>query len=105
SVLGRPDQGDDPGARSRGAQGDDERPSRQWRNRRLGTRIADRIRRAPFDTRLGFIHTGLLIMAALPTDKLDALERRFDSIEYSMSASPDPEKYVELSKEYSELSP
>ena len=44
-------------------------------------------------------------MASLPTDKLDALERRFDSIEHAMSASPDPEKYVELSKEYSELSP
>ena len=44
-------------------------------------------------------------MAGLPTDKLDALERRFDSIEHAMSASPDPEKYVELSKEYAELSP
>ena len=44
-------------------------------------------------------------MAGLPTDKLDALERRFDSIEHAMSASPDPEKYVGLSKEYAELSP
>ncbi|WMT89269.1 peptide chain release factor 1 [Pelagibacterium sp. H642] len=44
-------------------------------------------------------------MAGLPTDKLDALERRFDSIEHAMSANPDPDKYVELSKEYAELSP
>ena len=44
-------------------------------------------------------------MASLPTDKLDALERRFDSIEHAMSANPDPDKYVELSKEYAELSP
>lgn len=44
-------------------------------------------------------------MAALPTDKLEALERRFDSIEHAMSASPDPDKYVSLSKEYAELSP
>ncbi|GGA34778.1 peptide chain release factor 1 [Pelagibacterium lentulum] len=44
-------------------------------------------------------------MAGLPNDKLDALERRFDSIEHAMSASPDPDNYVRLSKEYSELSP
>ncbi|HWJ87477.1 MAG TPA: peptide chain release factor 1 [Pelagibacterium sp.] len=44
-------------------------------------------------------------MASLPTDKLDALERRFDSIEAAMSGSPDPDEYVRLSKEYSELSP
>lgn len=44
-------------------------------------------------------------MAGLPNDKLDALERRFESIEHAMSASPDPDSYVKLSKEYSELSP
>lgn len=44
-------------------------------------------------------------MASLPTDKLDALERRFDSIEAAMSGNPDPDEYVRLSKEYSELSP
>src|SRR5690554_5523979 len=44
-------------------------------------------------------------MAGLPNDKLDALERRFESIEHAMSASPDPDEYVRLSKEYSELSP
>ena len=44
-------------------------------------------------------------MAGLPNDKLDALERRFESIEHAMSASPDPDDYVRLSKEYSELSP
>ncbi len=44
-------------------------------------------------------------MAGLPNDKLDALERRFESIEHAMSASPDPDNYVKLSKEYSELSP
>ena len=44
-------------------------------------------------------------MAQLPHDKLDALERRFDSIEHAMSANPDPDNYVRLSKEYSELSP
>ncbi|WP_127144112.1 peptide chain release factor 1 [Pelagibacterium montanilacus] len=44
-------------------------------------------------------------MAGLPNDKLDALERRFESIEHAMSAGPDPEAYVRLSKEYAELSP
>ncbi|RDE08853.1 peptide chain release factor 1 [Pelagibacterium lacus] len=44
-------------------------------------------------------------MAGLPTDKLDALERRFDAIEHAMSANPDPDKYVGLSKEYAELLP
>jgi peptide chain release factor 1 len=46
-----------------------------------------------------------MTMAGLPQDKLDALERRFDSIEHAMSANPDPDKYVEFSKEYAELSP
>jgi peptide chain release factor 1 len=44
-------------------------------------------------------------MALLPHDKLDALERRFESIEHAMSANPDPESYVKQSKEYAELSP
>ena len=44
-------------------------------------------------------------MAGLPTEKLDALERRFEAIEHGMSANPDPDAYIRLSKEYSELSP
>ncbi|WP_404401780.1 peptide chain release factor 1 [Pelagibacterium halotolerans] len=44
-------------------------------------------------------------MAQLPNDKLDALERRFDAVEHGMSANPDPDAYVRLSKEYAELNP
>ncbi|MCD7061238.1 peptide chain release factor 1 [Pelagibacterium xiamenense] len=44
-------------------------------------------------------------MARLPNDKLDALERRFDAVEHGMSANPDPDAYVRLSKEYAELNP
>lgn len=44
-------------------------------------------------------------MAVLPHDKLDALERRFESIEHAMSDNPDPESYVRHSKEYAELAP
>lgn len=44
-------------------------------------------------------------MAGLPLDKLDAMQRRFEAIEHAMSSNGDPEAYVKLSKEYSELSP
>lgn len=44
-------------------------------------------------------------MATLPMDKLNALETRFDTLEAQMSANPDPEEYVRLSKEYAELQP
>jgi peptide chain release factor 1 len=42
-------------------------------------------------------------MASLPEEKLDALEQRFVSLEGQLSAGPDPEAYVRLSKEYAEL--
>lgn len=42
-------------------------------------------------------------MAQLPTEKLDALEQRFVSLETQMADVPDPEEYVRLSKEYAEL--
>jgi peptide chain release factor 1 len=44
-------------------------------------------------------------MASLPQEKLDALERRFMSLEARMSTDLDPEEYVKLSKEYAELQP
>jgi peptide chain release factor 1 len=44
-------------------------------------------------------------MASLPRDKLDALERRFSSIEAALSSGPSAEDYVRLSKEYAELEP
>jgi peptide chain release factor 1 len=44
-------------------------------------------------------------MAALPLDKLDALEKRFSSVEAALSTGPSPDEYVRLSKEYAELEP
>lgn len=44
-------------------------------------------------------------MASLPHEKLDALDARFRALEAQMSANPDPEEYVRLSKEYAELQP
>jgi peptide chain release factor 1 len=44
-------------------------------------------------------------MAALPQDKIDALERRFLSIEAELSSGPAAEAFVRLSKEYAELEP
>ena len=44
-------------------------------------------------------------MASLPNDKLDALEKRFASVEAALSAGPSAEEYVRLSKEYAELEP
>ncbi len=44
-------------------------------------------------------------MASLPHDKLDALEKRFASVEAALSAGPSAEDYVRLSKEYAELEP
>lgn len=44
-------------------------------------------------------------MAHLPQDKLDTMERHFVSLERAMSAGPDPDAYVKLAKEYSELQP
>lgn len=44
-------------------------------------------------------------MAGLPLDKLDALEKRFASVEAALSAGPSAEEYVRLSKEYAELEP
>ena len=40
-----------------------------------------------------------------PQDKLDALSKRFDSIEAALSAGPSAEQFVRLSKEYAELEP
>ncbi|TDQ61481.1 peptide chain release factor 1 [Maritalea mobilis] len=44
-------------------------------------------------------------MAKLPAEKLDALLHRFETVEGEMAANPDPETYVKLSKEYSDLQP
>lgn len=44
-------------------------------------------------------------MARLPTQKIRELERRFGEVEARMSAAPDPEVYVKLASEYSELQP
>src|SRR5688500_14848176 len=44
-------------------------------------------------------------MPNLPLDKLDALEKRFASIEAALSSGPTSEEYVRLSKEYAELEP
>jgi peptide chain release factor 1 len=44
-------------------------------------------------------------MANLPLDKLDALEKRFASLEAALSSAPASEDYVRLSKEYAELEP
>lgn len=44
-------------------------------------------------------------MAKLPAEKLDALLLRFETVEGEMAAHPDPETYVKLSKEYSDLQP
>ena len=44
-------------------------------------------------------------MPALPEDKLDALTKRFDSIEAALASGPAAEEFVRLSKEYAELEP
>jgi peptide chain release factor 1 len=44
-------------------------------------------------------------MAKLPQDKLDALEKRFHSIEAALSSGPAGDEFVRLSKEYAELQP
>ena len=44
-------------------------------------------------------------MASLPQDKLDALTKRFDSIEAALASGPAAEQFVKLSKEYAELEP
>ncbi len=44
-------------------------------------------------------------MALLPQEKLEALEHRFVTLEQGMAANPDPETYVKLAKEYSDLQP
>jgi peptide chain release factor 1 len=44
-------------------------------------------------------------MTSLPNDKLDALTKRFDSIEAALSAGPAADAFVRLSKEYAELEP
>ncbi|HEY8594614.1 MAG TPA: peptide chain release factor 1 [Devosiaceae bacterium] len=44
-------------------------------------------------------------MAQLPQEKLDALDKRYATVEAAMAAGPSPEDYVRLSKEYAELQP
>jgi peptide chain release factor 1 len=44
-------------------------------------------------------------MAALPIEKLDALETRFRNVEAELSSGPAPDVFVRLSKEYAELEP
>ncbi len=42
-------------------------------------------------------------MIALPTDRMDQLVKRFDMLEAQMAAGPEPEAYVKLASEYSEI--
>ncbi|WP_297322837.1 peptide chain release factor 1 [uncultured Bartonella sp.] len=42
-------------------------------------------------------------MVALPQERMNQLEKRFEMIESEMAASPDAETYVKLASEYSEL--
>ena len=42
-------------------------------------------------------------MISLPRDRMDQLVKRFDMLEAQMAAGPDPEAYVKLASEYSEL--
>lgn len=44
-------------------------------------------------------------MAQLPQEKLEALEARFVSLEEGMAANPNPDIYIKLAKEYSDLQP
>jgi len=44
-------------------------------------------------------------MPTLPSEKLEALERRFSAIEAELAAGPPAEAFVRLSKEYAELEP
>ncbi len=44
-------------------------------------------------------------MAQLPQEKLEAMEKHFVSLEQAMTNNPDPESYVKLAKEYSDLQP
>ena len=42
-------------------------------------------------------------MVSLPRDRMDQLVKRFDMLEAQMAAGPDPETYVKMASEYSEL--
>jgi len=42
-------------------------------------------------------------MISLPRDRMNQLVKRFDMLEAQMAAGPDPEAYVKLASEYSEL--
>ena len=42
-------------------------------------------------------------MTKLPKDRMDQVVKRFDMLEAQMAAGPDPEAYVKLASEYSEL--
>ncbi len=44
-------------------------------------------------------------MTQLPHDKLEALEQRYQLLEQGMAANPDPDTYIKLAKEYSDLQP
>lgn len=44
-------------------------------------------------------------MSALPLDRMRQLEKRFEMIESQMATNTDPEEYVKLSREYTELQP
>jgi peptide chain release factor 1 len=44
-------------------------------------------------------------MAQLPHEKLEALEQKFVSLEEGMAANPEPDIYIKLAKEYSDLQP
>ena len=42
-------------------------------------------------------------MIELPRDRMDQVLKRFELVEVRMAAGPDPEAYVKLASEYSEL--
>jgi peptide chain release factor 1 len=39
----------------------------------------------------------------LPRDRMDQVLKRFEMLEAQMAAGPEPDKYVKLASEYSEL--
>lgn len=45
------------------------------------------------------------MMTALPQDRMNQLEKRFDLIEQQMASNPDADTYVKLASEYAELQP
>ena len=42
-------------------------------------------------------------MIHLPRDRMDQVVKRFDMLEAQMSAAPDPDAYVRMASEYSDI--